>query len=342
MEKRSALPDYYGLMARRLIECLPEPAHQIQQIEHMTRYLVKRPQWFTLAGELADQALQLKARQAQVASPDKRIISFSLYGSQALYGEMLIVNAELRATYYPEWVMRVYHDDSVPQHVLTRLARLQVELVDVGTLALTEPLIKMPGTFWRFLALADPDAAVVILRDADSLFSEREVTLVRAWLDSGQPFHVMRDWYEHTDLILAGLWGARNGLLAGICDWIADYLRETPQLHPTHADQQFLAAKVWWRIRPFVQHHSSVTHGLTASWPENLPRLVRPDNTEQLGAWQITEYRFNAPGTVRCNIWAGEELLCTYLVPAGQMLELPRAYRKRIESGEYQLDIKLA
>ena len=42
--------------------------------------------------------------------------------------------------------------------------------------------------------------------------SEREEGVVRAWLDSGKQFHVMRDGPFHLHPILAGLWGAVNYL----------------------------------------------------------------------------------------------------------------------------------
>ena len=39
---------------------------------------------------------------------------------------------------------------------------------------------------------------------------------VDEWLTSGRYFHVMRDWFIHTDLIIAGMWGGVGGALPSL------------------------------------------------------------------------------------------------------------------------------
>lgn len=63
------------------------------------------------------------------------------------------------------------------------------------------------GLFWRFLVEDDRDVDIYVCRDADSVPTIRERVAVQDWLNSGQPFHVMRDFLTHSELVLAGLWG---------------------------------------------------------------------------------------------------------------------------------------
>lgn len=162
------------------------------------------------------QALQLRDSQVMAAldaapplpalsanRPGKQIISFSLFGNRAEYIEPAVMNTELAAAVYPGWVCRFYVDGSVPEPALQRLRGNGAEIVRVPP-----ELENWPGTMWRFLALDDAEAARVIFRDADSVISPREARAVAEWVQSGRCFHTLRDGGTHTELVLAGLWGA--------------------------------------------------------------------------------------------------------------------------------------
>ncbi len=192
----------------------------------------------------------------QQAKLSQDVIAYSLFGQDLGYCEGAILNAQKMAQIYPDWQMWLFHDASVPPQVIQRLQQLQVHTFDVSSLGIAH----WPGTFWRFYALCMPHVRYVLLRDVDSQIGQREQGLVLDWLASGKPFHIMRDWYSHSDLILAGLWGAYAPLLAHIGEWIENYIAKQT-LHPTHADQEFLAAVVWPRIKSFALIHDSIHQG---------------------------------------------------------------------------------
>ena len=56
----------------------------------------------------------------------------------------------------------------------------------------------------------DPTVETFVVRDLDSLISQREADAVDEWLRSSKRFHVMRDAPQHKALFLGGLWGAHN------------------------------------------------------------------------------------------------------------------------------------
>jgi hypothetical protein len=192
-------------------------------------------------------------QSCQQANLTQDVIAYSLFGQDLGYCEGAILNAQKMAQIYPDWQMWLFHDASVPPQVIQRLQQLQVHTFDVSSLGIAH----WPGTFWRFYALSMPHVRYVLLRDVDSQIGQREQGLVLHWLASGKPFHIMRDWYSHSDLILAGLWGAYAPLLAHIGEWIENYIA-SQTLHPTHADQEFLAAVVWPRIKNFALIHDSI------------------------------------------------------------------------------------
>ncbi|MDR2212790.1 MAG: tetratricopeptide repeat protein, partial [Pseudomonadales bacterium] len=131
----------------------------------------------------------------------QKIIAFSLYGARPRYCETAIINCDAAAEFLPGWSCRFYVDASVPASVIRRLSAkgAQIVSVDAATQASVHPLM------WRFLVADDPNVARFAVRDADALIGAREAAAVRAWLESGRWFHVMRDWHTHGELMLAGM-----------------------------------------------------------------------------------------------------------------------------------------
>jgi len=57
--------------------------------------------------------------------------------------------------------------------------------------------------------LDDPNVNRVIIRDIDSLASERELHMVTDWIASKKKLHIIRDHPLHQVLILGGMWGMK-------------------------------------------------------------------------------------------------------------------------------------
>ena len=273
------------------------------------------------------------------AAIHRRVLSFSLFGDNPIYCETAILNAQAMPNIYPDWQMWLYHDTSVPEHVLARLRQHGVRLMDVTKLGISH----WPGTFWRFHAVSEPHIEKVQFRDADSLISSREAQWVRLWLDSPQPFHVFRDWYSHLDLMLAGMWGAHAPLLAQLPQWIESHLKTQTQLHPTHADQVFLAHVVWPRIAPYSLVHDTV-HDLPFATPIDSPRPAMSGGSSLGGfnAKQIT-VTLSAPATeYRVTIYDTRgDVIMSYLrhtKNGKDVFELPMQYHERIRTGEWRIE----
>ena len=140
-----------------------------------------------------------------------RYITFSLWGNNKVYTYGMIENAIMAQTMYPGWTVRVHHNDTVPDAILTCLKSLEnVELIHHPGRDM-----RAVNTFWRLEDLFIENATVLV-RDADSRFSKREVRFVNEWLQSHKDFHIIRDHKHHTVPITAGMFGARNNCIRHI------------------------------------------------------------------------------------------------------------------------------
>ncbi|MDL2329927.1 tetratricopeptide repeat protein [Desulfosarcina sp. OttesenSCG-928-A07] len=183
----------------------------------------------------------------------RNIIAFSLFGALSRYCETAVLNAQENKRLYPGWTCRFYLDETVPSHVVKRLADAGSEIVFVDE---QHPAKKWPGPMWRFYALSD-DLDRVTFRDADSVITQRDALATADWVESGLFFHAMRDSGTHTELLLAGLWGCVTKALPPLSLLMKAYFSKP--LESAHfADQYFLRAFVWPYARKSLMHHDSI------------------------------------------------------------------------------------
>ena len=184
---------------------------------------------------------------------ERNIIAYSLFGAQPRYCESAVMNARIAHELFPAWTCRVYLDNSVPAHVKTRLRAAGAQVVDMDH----HPYGGIPATLWRFLVMDDPQVDRFLVRDADALLSEREVSAVDAWIASGRLFHHIRDYFTHTELLLAGLWGGCTGVLPPIAPKMRAYT--TAYRGATRfTDQAFLREVLWPSVRENILNHDDL------------------------------------------------------------------------------------
>jgi len=189
----------------------------------------------------------------EVDHPQRNIIAYTLFGDSPRYCEPAVKNVEVAADLFPQWCCRVYLDDTVPADIRRRLRDAGAQVVDMSGQARdgVHPLM------WRFLVADDPQVTRFLIRDADSLLSEREQGAVAEWIASPFWFHHIRDYFTHTELILAGLWGGCRGVLAPLKPLMQSWLAKQRDV-TRFADQIFLREVVWPILRRIVLNHDEV------------------------------------------------------------------------------------
>ncbi len=296
---------------------------------------------FATQASLGNQVLAEKdASACQFTQLKQDVVAYSLFGAEPGYCEGAIINAEKMADIYPDWQMVLFYDDSVPSQVIQRLQDLKVQTISAQSVGIAH----WPGTFWRFYAVCLPQVRYVLFRDTDSMIGGREQGLVLQWMNGDKPFHIMRDWYSHMDLILAGLWGAYAPLLAHMREWVESFI-STQTLHPTHADQDFLAAYVWPRIKAYSLVHDSIHEG------EGITAFPAPSkvNTGQdaLGGYRykLLEVKLaepiNQPYQLQMETRQGQVIFSYQRVfQAGQdKFNLPYEYLAQLQQQAWQLSL---
>jgi tetratricopeptide (TPR) repeat protein len=181
----------------------------------------------------------------------RNVIAFSIWGDDPRYLNGAVTNAIVARYLYPGWTARFYTDRSTPQHFRDALVQhgAQLRLVD-------ELPAASFGRFWRFLPEDDPEVDIYLVRDADAVMNVRERWAVADWLNSGKAFHVMRDHPQHSELILAGLWGAHRGNIGGMEEKIRESVRAGGRVgNYLTNDQHFLRNVVWPVARASVKIH---------------------------------------------------------------------------------------
>lgn len=151
----------------------------------------------------------------------KRAISFSIYGNLPKYTIGLLKNLELVEKIYPDWLVYIYYNNTVPYNIIEECKKYSfVRLFDMTN-------VNIPGMFWRFLP---NDVERFISRDTDSRLSMREKYAVDEWIESNKTLHIMRDHPKwHNIKIFGGMFGliVNEDLKIKIENWLIDKDKST-------------------------------------------------------------------------------------------------------------------
>ena len=134
--------------------------------------------------------------------PNQKVIGYSVYGKKKIYYRYLKSIIKHVKQYYPDWTIRVYHDNETENSLICELECLKdndnqlydnIDFCNIEELAFQNlNLNYMIPTFWRWLPIGDHFVDAFQSRDSDSCIIEREVNAVNEWLKSNYSFHIMR------------------------------------------------------------------------------------------------------------------------------------------------------
>lgn len=183
----------------------------------------------------------------------RNVISFSLWGKAPFYAYGAMINLVLSRTVYPGWTCRFYVAADVPQPCVSYL---RDNGADVRNIEDEYPGV---GLFQRFLVMNDRTVGRFLVRDCDARLSAAEAGHVREWIDSGYPFHVMRDHVLHNELMIGCLWAGRTDSGIDIVDLMRRYFTAGPNAKYGH-DQHMLGRMLWPLIRNRCLVHDKYYH----------------------------------------------------------------------------------
>jgi len=137
---------------------------------------------------------------------NQKIVSYSLYGKNPIYLSQLASLVRAIKKFYPDWLIRIYHDDTILKSIKCEIECLTDEtgkiidnsdFCDINKLPLFLSnehtwSILIHKAMWRFLPIGDSFVDVFISRDSDSSIIQREIDSVNIWLKSNKTGHIMR------------------------------------------------------------------------------------------------------------------------------------------------------
>jgi hypothetical protein len=106
--------------------------------------------------------------------------------------------------FYPDWTMRIYHDQTIKPSLKCELECLEeadnslldnVDFCDIDRIGYWNKTLSvrdMHKMIWRFLPIGESFVDAIMSRDADSNIIQREVDSVKVWFSSPKVGHIMR------------------------------------------------------------------------------------------------------------------------------------------------------
>lgn len=122
----------------------------------------------------------------------KKVISFSLWGNIKLYCIGAIKNAILAKKIFPDWIVYIYYDNTVPKIIVDYLKTMDnVELKFIKKPSGGKKWMELGqfGMFWKFYPYDDNDVEIWMARDADSRISYYEKEKIDAFIASDKVIH---------------------------------------------------------------------------------------------------------------------------------------------------------
>ena len=170
----------------------------------------------------------------------RNVISFSLWGARPFYSYGAMINLVLSRSIYPGWSCRFYVGADVPRAATAFLADNGADMRKI------EDEYPGVGLFQRFLVMNDRSVGRFLVRDCDARLSPAEADLVRQWIESGYPFHAVRDHVLHNELMIGCLWGGRTDCGIDMVALMQRYFGAAPNARYGH--DQFMLGRLLWPI----------------------------------------------------------------------------------------------
>ena len=215
----------------------------------------------------------------------------SLYGSNPRYTNGVLDNAKLLKKVFPGWKLRIYLPQmngsqhvsginlTVPKAVVHQLKALDADLIFMDPFK-----TNLAPMMWRFLVANDVTVDRFIVRDADSRLITRDAVEVKVWIQSGKPFHCIRDHPGHAGWpISGGLWGGVPLKLQFLNTFKHIFTATTilGEKMRRYEDMKFLRDTIWPKVKYFSYCSDSFS---CKKWESSHPfSTSRSENLEFVG-----------------------------------------------------------
>lgn len=150
---------------------------------------------------------------------DSKIISFSLWGDSEIYNYGMLENILIAKEYLPEFKIYIYFNNTVLLKTLDFIKKL----TNVVLIFVDNDEMSAKNSLWRYKPCFESDS-LVFIRDNDSIINERDIFVIKDFMNSRFNISSIKDNPAHFKYCLcAGLWGCKNGILKKYNLFFKDY-----------------------------------------------------------------------------------------------------------------------
>jgi hypothetical protein len=214
-----------------------------------------------------------------------KVISFCVWGNDALYTMGILKNCLQIQNLYPDWEPWVYYNDTVTNATIEKLISMNVKIIHIDN-----NVNDCSNSIWRFQPCFDDSVDLFLSRDCDSRITPREMDLVNNWIKSPKELHIIRDHRYHQKPIMAGMFGIKCG---GLMNILKNELLDLqliikggayrPDLREYQVDENFLETKIF----PFSFGKSMSHVSAGALYPDDI--VIPSPDTNFIGCKMDSE-----------------------------------------------------
>lgn len=193
----------------------------------------------------------------------KYVFSYCIYGNQLKYTEGLLRNIQQIQELYPEFEIWITVGNDTPEDYIIKYS----EFANVHMFFSDDTGGRLMAH--RFFAIDDPDVELMIVRDADSRFTERDQVCIDYFIQSDYSIFTIRDHSYHTQTIMGGQWGMRKIDNLIIEEKYKEFCETCPNIDAYSSDQVFLHNYIYKFYKDSLVVYSS-THRYPDEYCEDI------------------------------------------------------------------------
>lgn len=169
------------------------------------------------------------------------IFSFCIFGNAPKYCKGLVKNLEQIKVFFPDWKVYIVVGNDVNQNfidIYSSFDNVIIKKYDFSDLTLMT---------YRMFAYDMPNIDIMICRDADSRFTDRDIWCINQFINSDYKMFTVRDHLYHQVPIMGGQWGIKHDVNINMEHLYSIYLEER-QIKNTNyyqCDQDFLREMIY-------------------------------------------------------------------------------------------------
>lgn len=207
-----------------------------------------------------------------------KVVSFALWGTNKVYNDGFLENVKLINELLPGFKVVVFCTPEV--------SILQKDLKGVDVRVIENHPADFSFIKWRYEPMFDKGVDVCLVRDSDSRITRREARFVTEWLESGFPFHIMRDSPHHRSKIMGGMFGVRGGFVSHLQNRFSEYIGKCKRYG---IDEEALAEVVYPHVYEHAMYHLSES---SKKFPgeKNITITMPPEDSEPFIGEVITDF----------------------------------------------------